>query len=94
MKILPIFGFFAKKQSNMNKNTSISLGNYFNSFVENSISKVRFKNASELIRVGLRLLEEEESKVTALLSASSSNLSPTLINSLAFLNRTLEMLVS
>jgi len=69
LKILPIFGFFAKKQSNMNKNTSISLGNYFNSFVENSISKVRFKNASELIRVGLRLLEEEESKVTALKSA-------------------------
>ncbi len=53
----------------MNKNTSISLGNYFNVFVENSISKGRFRNASEVIRAGLRLLEEEESKVTALKSA-------------------------
>lgn len=53
----------------MNKNTSISLGDYFSSFVENSISKGRFKNASEVIRAGLRLLEEEESKVIALKSA-------------------------
>jgi len=53
----------------MNKNTSISLGNYFNTFVENSISEGRFKNASEVIRAGLRLLEEEESKVLALKNA-------------------------
>lgn len=53
----------------MNKNTSISLGNYFDSFIRNSISKGRFKNASEVIRAGLRLLEEEESKVTALKNA-------------------------
>ena len=50
----------------MNKNTSISLGNYFDQFVQNSISKGRFKNVSEVIRAGLRLLEEEESKVAAL----------------------------
>jgi antitoxin ParD1/3/4 len=53
----------------MNKNTSISLGNYFNEFVENSISEGRFKNASEVIRAGLRLLEEEESKLMALKNA-------------------------
>ena len=53
----------------MNRNTSISLGNYFDSFVQNSISKGRFKNASEVIRAGLRLLEEEESKVIALKKA-------------------------
>ena len=53
----------------MNKNTSISLGDYFDSFVRNSVSKGRFKNASEVIRAGLRLLEEEESKVFALKGA-------------------------
>ncbi|WP_225037425.1 type II toxin-antitoxin system ParD family antitoxin [Winogradskyella sp. SM1960] len=52
----------------MNKNTSISLGNYFDQFVQNSISEGRFKNVSEVIRAGLRLLEEE-SKVIALKKA-------------------------
>lgn len=53
----------------MNKNTSISLGSYFDEFVKGRISEGRFKNVSEVIRAGLRLLEEEESKVTALKSA-------------------------
>ncbi len=50
----------------MNKNTSISLGTHFESFIQNSISEGRFKNASEIIRAGLRLLEEEENKLIAL----------------------------
>ncbi|MFD2914657.1 type II toxin-antitoxin system ParD family antitoxin [Psychroserpens luteus] len=50
----------------MNKNTSISLGNYFDEFVQSRIKEGRFKNVSEVIRAGLRLLEEEESKVIAL----------------------------
>ena len=53
----------------MSKNTSISLGNHFDSFVQGSVSKGRYKNASEVIRAGLRLLEEEESKVAALKNA-------------------------
>lgn len=56
------------------KNTSISLGNHFDSFVENKISQGRFKNASEVIRAGLRLLEEEENRVTALQSAIAEGL--------------------
>ena len=47
----------------MNKNTSISLGNYFDEFVQSSVKEGRFKNVSEVIRAGLRLLEEEESRV-------------------------------
>ena len=50
----------------MSKNTSISLGEHFELFVENSIAKGRFNNASEVIRAGLRLLEEEESRIAAL----------------------------
>ncbi len=53
----------------MSKNTSISLGNYFDQFIHNRISEGRFKNVSEVVRAGLRLLEEEENKVKALRSA-------------------------
>tara|TARA_R110002111_G_scaffold246894_1_gene309694 strand:- start:317 stop:574 length:258 start_codon:yes stop_codon:yes gene_type:complete len=53
----------------MSKNTSISLGNYFDQFVQSRISEGRFKNVSEVIRAGLRLLEEEETKIIALRSA-------------------------
>ncbi|MEO9476795.1 MAG: type II toxin-antitoxin system ParD family antitoxin [Cyclobacteriaceae bacterium] len=53
----------------MSKNTSISLGNYFDNFVKHSVTEGRFKNASEVIRAGLRLLEEEENKVLSLKKA-------------------------
>ncbi len=53
----------------MSKNTSITLGNHFEDFIQNRISAGRYKNASEVIRAGLRLLEEEEDKVTALRQA-------------------------
>nr|WP_281547475.1 type II toxin-antitoxin system ParD family antitoxin [Alistipes onderdonkii] len=53
----------------MQKNTSVSLGNYFDRFVEMKISQGRYKNASEVIRAGLRLLEEDESRIVALKSA-------------------------
>lgn len=50
----------------MSKNTSISLGNYFDQFVSGQVSAGRYKNVSEVIRAGLRLLENEENKVNAL----------------------------
>ncbi|MFK7031146.1 type II toxin-antitoxin system ParD family antitoxin [Flavobacterium oreochromis] len=53
----------------MGRNTSVSLGNYFETFVDSKISEGRFKNASEVIRAGLRLLEEEENKIIALKNA-------------------------
>ncbi len=53
----------------MSKNTSVSLGNYFDQFIQSRIREGRFKNVSEVIRAGLRLLEEEESKAVALKNA-------------------------
>ena len=53
----------------MSRNTSISLGNYFDRFVKSRLTTGRFKNASEVIRAGLRLLEEEENKIIALRNA-------------------------
>ena len=51
------------------KNTSISLGNYFDQFVSYQVSVGRYKNVSEVVRAGLRLLEDEENKAIALKNA-------------------------
>ncbi len=53
----------------MAKNTSISLGDYFDRFVEMQLNSGRYKNASEVIRAALRLLEKEEDKHEALKKA-------------------------
>jgi antitoxin ParD1/3/4 len=60
--------YFCIKFKSM-KNTSISLGNYFDQFVQTQVSAGRYKNVSEVIRAGLRLLENEESKIIALRNA-------------------------
>ena len=51
------------------KNTSVSLGNYFDQFVSGQVNTGRYKNVSEVIRAGLRLLELEENKMEALKQA-------------------------
>ena len=53
----------------MSKNTSVSLGEYFDQFVKGRIDAGRYKNVSEVIRAGLRLLEEEENKMMLLRDA-------------------------
>jgi len=50
----------------MGRNTSVSLGNHFEDFVDNKVSSGRYKNASEVIRAGLRMLEDEETRITSL----------------------------
>lgn len=58
----------------MGRNTSISLGDHFEKFVDRKVSAGRFKNASEVIRAGLRLLEEEEAKIVTLKKAITDGL--------------------
>jgi len=62
------------------KNTSISLGNYFDNFVSSQVSVGRYKNVSEVIRAGLRLLEDEESKVIALRKAIQEGIDSGLVH--------------
>lgn len=53
----------------MAQNTSVALGEYFEQFARNQVSLGRYKNISEVIRAGLRLLEIEENKALALKNA-------------------------
>jgi antitoxin ParD1/3/4 len=53
----------------MGRNTSISLGDHFENFIESTVSNGRFNNASEVVRAGLRLLEEEENRIQILRKA-------------------------
>lgn len=53
----------------MAKNTSITLGDHFVQFVERQVAEGRYGSASEVVRAGLRLLEEHESRVAALRAA-------------------------
>ncbi len=66
------------------KNTSISLGNYFDQFVQTQVSAGRYKNVSEVIRAGLRMLENEESKVIALRNAIQEGLNSPLVEDFDF----------
>ena len=58
-----------RKLKTIKRNTSRTLGNHFEWFVESSISTGRFNNASEVERAGLRPLEEEEYRVSLLRNA-------------------------
>ncbi len=53
----------------MARNTSISLGDHFASFVDQQVQGGRFGSASDVVRAGLRLLEEQETKLAALRAA-------------------------
>lgn len=83
MALVPKFGNFEINIELM-KNTSISLGNYFDQFVQKQVSTGRYKNVSEVIRAGLRLLENEESKVLALRNAIQEGLDSPLVEDFDF----------
>ena len=53
----------------MGKNTSISLGDHFENFINSQIKSGRYGSVSEVIRTALRLLENEERKLNELRNA-------------------------
>lgn len=53
----------------MSRNTSVSLGTHFVNFIDAQVQGGRYGNASDVVRAGLRLLEEHESRVKVLQDA-------------------------
>ena len=71
----------------MARNTSISLGEHFSAFVDALIANGRYASASEAIRAGLRLLEENEARVEKLrelIREGDESGAPTLLDRDAF----------
>ena len=52
----------------MAKNTSILLGEYFESFIKKEVPSGKFSSVSEVVRAALRLLETEENRYKSLIN--------------------------
>ena len=53
----------------MPRNTSLSLGDHFADFIDHQVQSGRYASASDVVRAGLRLLEEDEARLEALRQA-------------------------
>lgn len=77
LKFIPFFAaivrniltFAAKNILTMSRTVTASIGSHYEEFIRNSILSGRYNNASEVIREGLRRLEDDESRLAILKAA-------------------------
>jgi len=50
----------------MARNTSVTIGDHFDKFIGEQIAQGRYQSVSEVVRAGLRKLEEDEARLKAL----------------------------
>ncbi len=53
----------------MSKNTSFSLDEHYNAFIDDEVASGRYRSASDVVRSALRLLEDRETQLRALRQA-------------------------
>ena len=53
----------------MPRNTSVTIGNHYETVIAQQLQEGRYGSASEVVRAGLRLLEEHEGRVQQLRAA-------------------------
>jgi len=53
----------------MARNTSVTIGDHFADFISEQVQAGRYGSTSDVVRAGLRLLEEHEARIKALEAA-------------------------
>ncbi|KIC47755.1 type II toxin-antitoxin system ParD family antitoxin [Tateyamaria sp. ANG-S1] len=53
----------------MSRTTSVALGDHYSKFISDQVATGRYASASDVVRSGLRLLQEREAQVASLQAA-------------------------
>lgn len=61
--------------------TSVALGSHFETFVRDQVESGRYNNASEVVRAGLRLLEDQQKQAELQLEAMKASIAAGLASS-------------
>jgi antitoxin ParD1/3/4 len=64
--VVPLYDIYWYEVVAMAKNTSVTLGGHFDDFIAKQLKTGRYGSASEIVRAGLRMLEDSECKLESL----------------------------
>ena len=61
--------YICKKTERMARNTSILIGEYYESFIHGQIASGKYSSVSEVVRTALRNFEQEENQTKSIIAA-------------------------